>query len=826
MPLAVIDQEDLRYEKLLLQNPHNLKTWLKYYEYKSSNALSSYHDLVFILSRSLSYLKRSYKLWMLYLNLKVSYQIETVHDVVKTFEVAVEFLNKYPNFWLLYLNYLIDNSVDIKATRLKFDTCLRILPIAQHFRIWPKFLKFGDLYGNILGFNIYKRYYIFKKAMGDLEKENSVKYEDILDKLIEFATKDNLVDLCGVFNEFIRSPSILSSLTNKTELDLYLDYLNSLIKHNDNDYNQIENLVTNSISKFPDQKFKFILKLTTFYINTGNYGKVRDIFEANLSNCLTVKDFVSIYDAYLEFEEANITKLMGEIDSKSNDEDPELNIELELRLKVFENLMNKREFLLNDVFLRQNPNNVQTWLDRIKLYDESNQVIEILETYVKAITTIDPRKVNSNLHMIWLGYIKIYESNGDIVTARSIFPNAVKVPFKNVTDLVEIWLEWCNFEIRANEEEGIDNAITLLENCLNIKGDIQQIQKIDFNDESIPAQSRLLKSIKLWSFYLDLVETTGDISKTSGLYERMIDLKIARPINIVNYCNFLEENKLFEKSLQIYERSLKIFKFPILFEIYNIYLAKFLKFQKIINISNERVRDVFDDLLEKCPNSDMVKPITILYANFEEENKLLSRMFKIYNTGINKLESPSEKLKLYKIYLSKASQYLQITSLRTIYESITNDESLPINEDLMSIVENFVNLEIKLDDLNRARAILKHFYDICSSIKSDVSIRLRQNLKEFWKLIELKNGSEETFKDMLRYERLCDLKYGRENEEENSKVLKGFVKSSQAPIIEDKTNNDEKDVNPDAIDLNMDDDEDDDDDDNDEDESSHVHDNA
>ena len=46
---------------------------------------------------------------------------------------------------------------------------------------------------------------------------------------------------------------------------------------------------------------------------------------------------------------------------------------------------------------------------------------------------------------------------------------------------------------------------------------------------------------------------------------------------IVNYALFLEDNKYFEESFKVYERGVELFNFPVSFEIWNTYLAKFIK---------------------------------------------------------------------------------------------------------------------------------------------------------------------------------------------------------------------------------------------------------
>jgi len=46
---------------------------------------------------------------------------------------------------------------------------------------------------------------------------------------------------------------------------------------------------------------------------------------------------------------------------------------------------------------------------------------------------------------------------------------------------------------------------------------------------------------------------------------------------MVNYASFLEENKYFEECFKVYERGVELFTFPVSFELWNIYLSKFVK---------------------------------------------------------------------------------------------------------------------------------------------------------------------------------------------------------------------------------------------------------
>src|SRR5690348_10295383 len=83
--------------------------------------------------------------------------------------------------------------------------------------------------------------------------------------------------------------------------------------------------------------------------------------------------------------------------------------------------------------------------------------------------------------------------------------------------------------------------------------------------QALSAQARLFKSIKLWSFYVDLEESIGTVESTKAVYDKILDLRIANAQIIVNYASFLEENKYFEESFKVYERGVELFTFPVSF---------------------------------------------------------------------------------------------------------------------------------------------------------------------------------------------------------------------------------------------------------------------
>lgn len=64
-----------------------------------------------------------------------------------------------------------------------------------------------------------------------------------------------------------------------------------------------------------------------------------------------------------------------------------------------ENLCNRRPFLLSHVLLRQNPDNVYTWINYIQLCEHDNHLA--IKAFREAIGTIDPQRAFGKLHKLW-----------------------------------------------------------------------------------------------------------------------------------------------------------------------------------------------------------------------------------------------------------------------------------------------------------------------------------------------------------------------------------------------------------------------------------------
>jgi len=147
------------------------------------------------------------------------------------------------------------------------------------------------------------------------------------------------------------------------------------------------------------------------------------------------------------------------------DDAAETEKELDVRMKEFEELMDRRPFLVNQVLIRRNPNDVQEWEKRVALWGENDE--KVAETYTTALETINPRRATANFHMLYVNFARFYEEGGvsasaepDLDSARKVLEKATKVNFRTVEELAEIWCEWSEMEIR---NENYEDAIRVMQ---------------------------------------------------------------------------------------------------------------------------------------------------------------------------------------------------------------------------------------------------------------------------------------------------------------------------------------------------------------------------
>ena len=643
------------------------------------------------------------------------------------FERALILLNKMPKIWEMFLTFLMQQPI-VNYTRRTFDRALRALPLTQHNRIWALYRPFADSVSGETAVKIYRRYM-------QIHPEDC---EDYISLLMEMGKYTEAVK-CYV--NILNNPKFRSK-QGKSTFQLWSEMVDLLVARakevetGDAVGIDVENIVRSGIERFADQRGKLWTGLATYWITRGNFERARDIFEEGITMVMTVRDFTLIFDSYAEFEESIISTLMdaAALRSEKGKKNEDADFDLDIRMLRFEHLMDRRPFLVNDVLLRQNPNNVVEWEKRVALWGDNKK--EVVQTYTNAIAAIQPKHAIGKFHELWLNYAKFYEEGADLCTARIILEKAVKVPFKSVAELAETWCGWAEMELR---NENFDRAVDIMAKATLAP----KRSTVDYFDETLSPQQRVHKSWKLWSFYMDLVESVSTLPETRKVYDRIFELRIATPQTVVNYATLLEEHKYFEDSFKVYERGLDLFSYPVAFELWNLYLTKAVDRK----LSIERLRDLFEQAVEGCP-AKFAKTLYLMYSALEEERGLARHAMRIYERATHAV-SDEDRAEVFTFYITKSATNFGLTSTRSIYERAI--VALPDTE-ARDMCLKFAEMERRLGEIDRARAIYGHASQFCDP-------RTTPQFWKRWEGFEVAHGNEDTFKEMLRVRRSVQAMY-------------------------------------------------------------------
>ncbi|KAJ7261364.1 protein prenylyltransferase [Mycena haematopus] len=732
-------------------------------------------------------------------------------SLVAIFERALMWLPQLPRLWLMYLSIfshpLCPSILSYTHARHTYDRALRTLPPSLHSRIWVRYLLWSEAKGGATTVAVFRRYLAVdpsitehfttlllaptnsaprpleaaklllslarKAARGEYTSpEGKSPYQllgDWLDVVENFYEQVGLDVEETVESNLAYAKADADASANDTPDPVALD--GKLIRFagpavpvasdgktarpydEDEDPTSprrlnIERIIqTDGLAQYKDQAGRLWTGMATYWIKRGEFDRAKQTFEQGIATVLTIRDFTQIFDAYAEFGESLISALMQSLENEEDDEDAEeTRKDLDVRMADFEDLMDRRPFLVNDVLIRRNPHDVQEWEKRVALWGEDDE--KVAATYTKALETIIPRKATANLHRLYVNFAKFYEEGGtagqaeqDMDSARKILEKGTKVNFKAVEDLAEVWCEWAEMEIR---HENYDDAIRVMQRAAAIPKNT----KVNYHDHSLSAQTRLFKSLKLWSFYVDLEESIGTVESTKAVYDKILELRIANAQIIINYAAFLEENKYFEESFKVYERGAELFTFPVSFEIWNIYLSKFVK--RYGGSKLERARDLFEQALEKCPPKSS-KPLFLMYAKLEEDFGLAKRSMSIFDRATQAV-GDEDKFEMFTIYIAKATANYGLPATRPIYERAL--EVLP-DRQTAEMCLRFAALERKLGEIDRARAIYAHASQFCDP-------RVNPQFWSEWNTFEIETGSEDTFREMLRIKRSVQAQFNTE----------------------------------------------------------------
>ncbi|XP_004348871.2 XPA binding protein [Capsaspora owczarzaki ATCC 30864] len=742
----VLEDSDVIYEEDILRNPHSVQGWLRYLNHRKQRPGRN-----MIYERAVKALPGSYKLWYMYLTERRR-QVKgrcvtdpSIEALNNTYERCLVFLHKMPRIWIEYCQFMVEQR-RITRTRHVFDRALRALPLTQHDRIWPMYLKFVRSHPiPDTAVKVYRRYL----QINPQDAEEYINYLVQADRLDEACQR--LAYDCVNKEDFV-------SQHGKSQHQLWVELCELMSQNPDKVVSlKVDAIIRGGLSRFTDMTGKLWTCLAEYYIGLGLLEKARDIYEEAMLVVSTVRDFSQVFDAYAQFEEQLLNaKIKAATDAEDDAPDEALDQDIDLRMARFEFLMDRRPLLLNSVLLRQNPHNVNEWLKRAELY--KGQDDKIVESFTQAISTVDATKAVGRLADVWVEFAKYYESKSRLKDARATFEKGSRAPFKTVDELSHLWCQYAEMELRQKAPQ---RALSLMQQATSAPA--RAGKSVDFFDPAESVQRRLHKSVKLWTFYVDLEESIGTFQSTKAVYERILELRIATPQIIINYGLFLEENKFYEDAFRVYEKGVGLFKWPVVFDIWNTYLTKFVR--RYGGNKLERARDLFEQCLEGCP-AKYAKTLYLLYAKLEEDHGLARHAMAVYDRATQNVEL-KERYEMFSIYIKRASEIFGVTHTRPIFDKaieVLNDR------ECKQMCVNYAEMERKLGEIDRARAIYQHASQLADP-------RVDPQYWSTWQEFEVRHGNEDTFREMLRVKRSVQAHFNSQV----SYISAHMVAAKQAP---------------------------------------------
>uniref|UniRef100_M4BDI9 Uncharacterized protein n=2 Tax=Hyaloperonospora arabidopsidis (strain Emoy2) TaxID=559515 RepID=M4BDI9_HYAAE len=731
------------YEEEVIRQPFAVQTWTSYLAALSDAPVTTRYT---VYERGLQFLPRSYKLWKMYLDDMHGVQVRGQRvdsslyaQLVVLYERALAQLYTMPRLWLDYLSVLQEMHV-VTARRHVFDRALRVLPITQHHRVWTLYLEFVKEIGvPRTAVRVYKRYLMLEPS----------KRGELVDYLVSMELYEEaslqLVTLIETSQE-------KETGTDRTPHSMWMQLCDMVSQHPTRVAKSldVEAILQSGMAQFRDEAGRLWCSLATYFVRLGMFESARDVYEEGICTVLTVRDFSMIFDAYVKFIEAMLTAEMALAAEEDEEDDTDMDedqidhqAQVDRLLKIYEDVAERRPLLLNSVLLRQNPHNVREWEKRIGLV--KSDLPKAIRTYAEAVKTVDPTKSGGRLPTLWIQFAKFYEKHGDLNNARVIFGKAVSVDWRNPQELAAVYCEWTELELR---HENFDTALEIVRNaCAVPASHIIRVRK----QQALTAKDTVHLSVKLWTSRLDMEESLGDLESTRAAYNAVFELRIITPQMVLNFAAYLEENKYFEESFRVYERGLALFpKFPHAGVLWETYLTKFV--ERYAGAKIERTRDLYEQAICAAPAKSVYR-FYDKFADFEEQHGMLRNVITIYERASDAVPD-DDKLALYDKYIKKAQKFFGVAKVRDVYKS--GVAKLP-DKCVPHLCLKFAQMETKLGEFDRARAIYAHASQFCDPRLHETS---------FWKVwheFEVSHGSEHTFLEMLRIKRSVVAQYSQVN---------------------------------------------------------------
>lgn len=753
----LVTPENLHFEQSLLQDPDNESLWLDYVELVNGDLERSQ----FVLDRAVSRLPASALLWNAYFMLPWTSQHLNVQ--LSIYRKALVMMGSSPSIWMRYLKLL--QTADSALFKRELDTALFRLDSQYHGPVWKLYLDYADRSGGSEGARIYFRFI----ACGDLQDGPNMTIDEIALRIAELGDYGLARKVISTLWSTNRPLSRLLSLV----ISEFCDLLGNS-SFNDDEY--FEELVMDAAGLFPDMKSEFLVKLAQYYVTHGNREKAFHFFVRALRASKSTKEVTTAFDLFTKYLEESSADIPNH------------------QLQLYEKLLDDRPLYVNDVKLKQEINLVDHWLERIDLLLAMDRKEEMLTTFVKAIRSINPLKAvytSDNLATIWIRYADVYVAQGDHDTANMIFSRAIKSQFRTTDELVDIHIAWAELLLERSDEDALNHITELLRD----------------GDNEDNSQNQLLRSHRLWEFRIDLLKAVSSDSRSlenpQVVLGDMISAKVITLKILLDYAEYLQSEQLWDQFFSALEMGISAFVLgEARYEIWKVYLPKL---RQLNSTKVDTMRDAYERCIAQVPPFRS-KDFSIQYAEFEQRNGLVSKAVRILRQSIIALtraydeknaysrtelnQISDDKYDLYVKILDMIAHYLKdIDMCREEFVNAVEDQHLT-TPNTLDLCLRFIKFETTNLELTRARALFRYAGGL-----GNPQHHMMKTTWRAWEEFELEHGTEDTYKQMLKFKREVAKEFAEIEEAKSSINPMGFTKGT-VPT--------ETMANPDAIDLDMD----------------------
>lgn len=300
--------------------------------------------------------------------------------------------------------------------------------------------------------------------------------------------------------------------------------------------------------------------------------RIRDVFELSVDTILTsgllrgdslLAVIISKWSQWeisvKEFERARaIFQLMLKNDTIGEYLTPEQKRQIHMSFTEFEKSFGNKDTIESSIIIKQklryedelskNPSDFDSWWSYIGIVQEEDNEEETRGVFEKAVSVIPPDAFKTTAWRryvyLWIKYALWEEFNvGNIENSRLIWNRALKaIPHKQFT-FAKIWVNFAQFEIRNDVENGLSSARKIL-------------------GRSIGQSSTVKPKRKLFKFYIALEKKLGEWDRVRKLYEKWLELDLMGG-NEMTAVHTLLAYIDFEKEIQEIERSISLFELGI-----------------------------------------------------------------------------------------------------------------------------------------------------------------------------------------------------------------------------------------------------------------------